>query len=287
MPYLEFLGHQIWFEEQGAGEPLLFLHNGGNDHRIWDHQVSHFARTHRVIVVDHLGYGNSDKPDIDYTLPLYTREVELIVNELDLAPVVLIGHCIGGAMAVNYTLQHPEKVRALIVFNIATETTLCAGPLKDAYFGFRGNPEAREQFVAGFECRMTREQTDAALAQQFGPGAAIEPEFAAHIHELWNRPGQMRSLYRNLACFDSFASLDAAERPDRFPPFLAFWGAANAILPPEGARGLLARLRPDRVRMLERCGHLGMREKPAEVNHEIEDLLAALTVRAAASAPAG
>lgn len=274
MPTFDFRGHNIWYRESGTGDPLVFLHNGGNDHRIWDHQVAHFEKTHRVLVLDHVGYGNSDKPEIDYTLPLYTEEVGAFLDFLGLKSVVLVGHCIGAAMSLNYTLQHPERVRALILFNVATENTLCAGPLKAVYEGFRHDPAARDAFVASFEGRMTREQTDAALRNQFGPGAVIEPEFADHIHELWNRPGQMRSLYRNLACFESFGALDRVSRPARFPRTLAFWGGANAILPPEGSLRLLDAIQPDRAVTLEGCGHLAMREQPRVVCAEIESVLA-------------
>ncbi len=125
----DFRGYKVWYRASGSGEPMLFLHNGGNDHRIWDRQVEHFSKSHRVIVVDHMGHGQSDCPSIDYTLLLYTEEVAALVDGLHLAPVTLVGHCIGGAMALSYTIGHPENVRALVLFNVATEDTLCAGPL--------------------------------------------------------------------------------------------------------------------------------------------------------------
>jgi len=50
----DYNGCKVWYEESGQGEPLVFLHNGGNDHRIWDHQVAHFSKNCRVIAVDHL-----------------------------------------------------------------------------------------------------------------------------------------------------------------------------------------------------------------------------------------
>ncbi len=110
MSHIDYQGHKVWYRESGAGDPLVFLHNGGNDHRIWDHQVLHFSKHHRVIVVDHLGHGNSDRPSLDYTLPLFTGQVAALVEQLSLAPVTLVGHCIGAAMSLNYTLQNPANV---------------------------------------------------------------------------------------------------------------------------------------------------------------------------------
>ncbi len=273
MAFLVFREHKIWYNEAGAGEPMLFLHNGGNDHRIWDAQVEHFSKTNRVVVIDQIGNGLSDKPELEYTLPLYLEQIETVVRALDLAPLTLVGHCIGGAMSLAFTLQHPEKVKRLILFNVATEKTVCNGPLLDVYKGFHADRTARDQFAASLEGTMTREQTDERLQFQFGSGSPDE-EFKAHIHELWNRPGQMRALYGVLSRFDTFAELDSAERPANFPPVALFWGAQNNVLPPQGATDVAARIRPDQLTMLEGCGHLAMRERPDLVNAEIEAFVA-------------
>src|SRR5277367_558761 len=160
MSTVDFRGHKIWYRETGSGHPMLFLHNGGNDHRIWDRQVECFSKTNRVIVVDHLGHGQSDCPSIDYTLPLFTEQVAALVEQLSLAPVTLVGHCIGGAMSLNYARSHPANVHALVLFNIATEGTLCAGPLAGVYQSFSADRAALDSFVEGDEATgMTREQT--------------------------------------------------------------------------------------------------------------------------------
>lgn len=275
MSTVDFRGSKIWYRESGSGEPMLFLHNGGNDHRIWDHQAGHFSRTKRVIVVDHLGHGQSDSPRIDYTLPLFTEQMAALVDQLKLAPVTLVGHCIGGAMSLNYALAHPRNVRALVLFNVATEATLCAGPLDRVYRNFSADRTALGAFVDGLEAMpMTREQTDASLAGQLGASSVQDdPEFGAHIHRLYNQKGQMRTLYNTLANFETYRGLDQFTRPDEFPPVCMFWGESNAILPAKAGEALRDRVRPERFHSLSGCGHVAMREKHAEVNREIEDFL--------------
>ena len=136
MSTFQFHGYNVWYNESGEGGPLIFLHNGGNDHRIWDHQVNHFSATRRVIVLDHLGFGNSDRPSLDYTLPLYSEQVKSLIEHLNVDKATLAGHCIGAAMSLHYAVRHPETVERLILFNTATERTLCAGPLRQAYQTF-------------------------------------------------------------------------------------------------------------------------------------------------------
>lgn len=279
MSSIDFRGYKVWYRASGSGEPMLFLHNGGNDHRIWDRQVEHFSKSHRVFVVDHLGHGQSDCPSIDYTLPLYTEQVAALVDGLHLAPVTLVGHCIGGAMALNYTVAHPENVRALVLFNVATEGTLCAGPLADVYHSFSGNRAALEAFIQDIESTpLTREQTDASLQNQLGTTAvAQDPEFAGHIHRLYNQKGQKRTLYNILAQFETYRGLDRFSPPAEFPPVFLFWGEANNILPSTAGAAFRDHLKPDHFHVLSGCGHLAMREKPEEVNRKIEEFLAAST----------
>jgi len=276
MSILDFRGHQLWYEQTGSGPPMLLLHNGGNDHRIWDRQVAHFADRHRVVVVDHLGYGQSDKPAIEYDLPLYREQVATLVEQLQLAPVHLVGLCMGGAMSLAYTLSQPQQVATLTLLNVATEETLSTGPLALAYRTFSASREQLAAFVGRIETEgMSAEETAESIRIQFARGGACpSAEFAQYLHELYNRPGQMRSLYTLLANWKSFAAVDHFTKPPGFPPSMLFWGAENQILPePEGLR-FAERLAPDRFERLEGCGHLAMMEQPRRVNAAIDDFLA-------------
>lgn len=268
-------GHKVWFRETGKGEPIVFLHNGGNDHGIWEHQEAYFSRNHRVFVIDHLGHGESDHPDIEYTLPLFTEQVSNFVDQLGLAPVSLVGHCIGAAMALNYALQHPANVRKLVLFNVATEQTLLAGPRADVYLNFTDDYLAREEFIRAVETTgLTRQQVEESLLRQLGDGPAeTSSAFADRLYRLYNNPGQMRTLYRIFSRFETYRVLDEIKKPAHFPPICLFWGSANKVLPRQGGERLRAAIQPDYCEFLEGCGHLAMREKLAEINQKIEMFL--------------
>ena len=133
---------------------------------------------------------------------------------------------------------------------------------------------------------MAREQTEGGLQMQLGATrAADDPEFAEYIHRLYNQRGQMRTLYNNLSRFDTFRVLDEFTRPAHFPPVLLLWGGANHVLPAAAGEELRERLQPERCEFLRDCGHLAMRERPAEINRMIEAFLSA-TATAAEAAPA-
>ena len=279
MPEFLFQHHKVHYVEAGQGEPLVFLHNGGNDHRIWDHQLAHFARTHRVIATDHLGFGESDKPRIDYTLPLYSAMVEALVEQLQLAPVTLIGNCIGSAMALHYAQQHPDKVRQLILFNVASEQILLAGPLAKVYQTFSQHRWLRNLLSFKVDhLGLSQKETAQSLRSQFGKQPPADAEFASYTHQLYNRKGQTRSLYNTLSVFDSFRPIDEFVRPEGFPPVCLIWGRENLVLPVTAGETLCARLQPERTEFLPECGHLPMREQPEQINRIIEEVLATQTV---------
>ena len=282
MSTIDFRGHKLWYTEAGQGPAMLFLHNGGNDHRIWDQQMQHFSRTHRAVVVDHLGYGQYDKPRIEYDLPLYRDEVATLVETLDLAPVHLVGHCIGGAMALAYALAEPQNVASLTLSNVATEQTLCAGPFGIAYQTFSKDRDQLEAFLAPIEAQgLPEEQMNETIRSQFAPdGPGPSPEFEAYLRELYNRPGQMRSLYTLTANWKTFAAVDQPQKPDHFPPTLLLWSNENQVLPAPAGEAFAKRLQPDRFERLEGCGHLAMVEQPDRFNSLIDKFLASVAATA-------
>lgn len=274
MPEFTFQNHKVHYVEAGQGEPLVFLHNGGNDHQIWQHQIAHFSRSHRVLALDYLGFGASDKPRIELTLPWYSEMVGTFIAGLGLAPVTLVGNCMGAAMSFDYALHQPEQVRRLVLFNIASERHLLAGPLGKVYQNFHRHHWLRT--LIGWKADLfgfSRQETDKLLRSQYGKEPPDDPAFAAYIHELYNRKGQQRSLYVALSNFDTFNSADNFTLPAGFPPVCVIWGQENFILPVTAGAEFCARLQPDRTEFIAGCGHLPMREKPAEVNQIIEAFL--------------
>ncbi|MCI0749264.1 MAG: alpha/beta fold hydrolase, partial [Nevskiales bacterium] len=214
MKEFQFKGHRIRYLEAGTGPPLVFLHNGGTDHRIWDHQIAYFSKSHRVIAPDLLGSGESDKPRVDYTLPLYVEVVGTLVDTLNLAPVTLVGNCMGSAMSLAYAAQQPDKVRRLVLFNVDSEQNLLAGPVGKLYRLFSRHHWLRNLLSFWVDrFGLPRKETDKILRSQFGKIPPDDPEFFDYMHRLYNRKGQMRALYNNFSVFETFRAIDEFIRP--------------------------------------------------------------------------
>ena len=107
-------GARIYFE--ATGDPsmpaLLFIHAGVADQRMWDAQVEYFAPRYRVVRYDTRGYGQTMMKDVEFT---NHADATAVLDHLRIAKAVLIGCSRGGGIAIDFTLEHPQQVLALVV----------------------------------------------------------------------------------------------------------------------------------------------------------------------------
>lgn len=105
-------GIGLYYETQGHGHPLVLIHMEGLDRRMWDDQVSVFAAHYRVIRFDLPGYGKSARSE-ERRSP--ARDVYGLLRFLGIEAAYVLGASLGGATALDLTLEHPEVVDALIL----------------------------------------------------------------------------------------------------------------------------------------------------------------------------
>lgn len=269
-----FRGYRISYYDRGQGEPILFLHNAGNDHRIWDFQLEYFSKKCRTVAPDSLGYGRSENPAIAYTLPLYTEMVAAIVGSLALVPVTIVATCTGASMALNYALRHPEGVKRLILFHIATKKTVRGGNLEYTCRLLSGRPWLAKALSPLSEAMLPRSFIQKPIiCGQFGKNSQQDPEFMEHLHALYGKKGQATCYLSLFSNWESFAPLDGVVGPEGFPPVHIIWGASNKVLPLERGREFSEHLRSQSFDVIEGGGHLVMREQPEQVNRRIDALM--------------
>ena len=108
----------IYVDDGGGveGLPVLFLHAFAGDSSQWADQLSHLRHHRRAIAVDLRGHGKSAGPkDMDYRVEAFAKDVEAVVDKLKLPRFVLVGHSLGGAVAIKYAGAHPDRVAGLVV----------------------------------------------------------------------------------------------------------------------------------------------------------------------------
>ena len=114
-------GRLHYLDEGSKDAPVLLMVHGNPTWSFYYRKlINKFRATHRVIAVDHIGCGLSDKPqDFEYTLENHINHVEKLVEQLQLKDITLVVHDWGGAIGMGYAVRHPENVSQFVVFNTA------------------------------------------------------------------------------------------------------------------------------------------------------------------------
>ncbi|MCK2216935.1 alpha/beta hydrolase [Actinomadura sp. ATCC 31491] len=193
----------FWLDTGGSGPPLVLLHGGFLDHRMWAGQVPFFAGRYRVIVPDARGHGRSANATGPYRL---ADDLAALLRHLDTGPAVLAGVSMGAGVAVDTALEHPDLVRALIVSGAGTsepdfadpwtiralaawQAAMAAGDLEGSIDGFMlfaaGPHRAEADLDPGVTARL-RAMARATMAKH----AAGEPVHLVPVRDTWERvPG--------------------------------------------------------------------------------------------------
>jgi pimeloyl-ACP methyl ester carboxylesterase len=100
---------QVHYKVHGDGEnTLVFVHGWGCDLKVWDNQFDYFKDNYRLVFIDLPGFGQSDKPQIEYTLDMFAKSVKTVIDELNINRTTLIGHSLGFPVCRQVGRQYPE-----------------------------------------------------------------------------------------------------------------------------------------------------------------------------------
>lgn len=118
--FLDHDGLRYHYLDEGAGEPLLFVHGNPTWSFAWRNLVKDLSRDYRCIAVDHIGCGLSDKPrDYPYRLATHVENLSRLVERLDLRNATLVAHDWGGAIGLGAVERHPDRFARLVLMNTA------------------------------------------------------------------------------------------------------------------------------------------------------------------------
>ena len=105
-------GGRLAYDESGQGRPIVLLHEGIADRRMWDREFATLSREHRVVRYDFRGYGGSEPAQSEFS-PV--RDLVALLDHLRIERPVIVGPSMGGKIALDLTLAHPGRVGALLL----------------------------------------------------------------------------------------------------------------------------------------------------------------------------
>ncbi|MGN6489613.1 MAG: alpha/beta fold hydrolase [Devosia sp.] len=114
---IEFDGAIIRGEAAGFGLPVVFLHAGVADRRMWAEQLRELAdEGYHVIAYDRRGYGETETPDVPFN---HLVDLEAVLDRLSIHAAILVGSSLGGGLAIDFALEHPERTIGLVLVGTA------------------------------------------------------------------------------------------------------------------------------------------------------------------------
>jgi pyruvate dehydrogenase E2 component (dihydrolipoamide acetyltransferase) len=259
-PKYEFAETQagaLRYAKRGSGEETVILvHGFGGDLDNWLFNIDALAEKATVYALDLPGHGQSakklDKPGI----PSLTAALSGFMDKLDLRNAHLVGHSMGGAIAMSLAADQPAKVKSL--------TLICTGglgpeigPYVEGYVAAQGRKELKpvlEQLFAD-KSLVSRQLVDDVLKYKRLDG--VEPLLKALSMELFGGGRQQQGPVARLA--------------GKLPPTLVIWGKEDQVIPSSHA----ANLAGAKVHVIENAGHMVFMEKAGEVNALIKEHIAA------------
>jgi pimeloyl-ACP methyl ester carboxylesterase len=234
----------------------VLIHGIASSIYTWKDAIPALARTHEVVALDLPGFGASDQPG-DLSFAMLSRSVLGLMDGLGVQRASLVGHSLGGAVALALALDHADRVRDLVqVDSAAYNLALADRPL---VVRLAGSPAARALEWLPRRRLLVR----LGLRQVFHDDRLVSPERVEEYLAPMARPGTL-AAFRSLNASESDDSAAAfAARIGRVAvPTLIVWGREDRWIPLQQGRRLEAAIPGSRLVVVPECGHVPQEEKP-------------------------
>ena len=268
--------------DEGSGPAVLLVHGTPTWSFLYRRLIADLARDHRVVAADHLGFGLSDRPERWSGRPQdHARNLEVLIERLGLADVVLVVHDYGGPIGLSWALAHAGDVRGLVLFN--TWMWSLAGT----------RAERTSRLLSGPLGRFLYERLNVSprllVPAAFGDRRTLTPEVHRHYVDAFPTPAERRGPYvlaRELAASgDWYRSLWRRRERIADKPALVLWGLRDPAFGSEALERWRATLTRAHFVVFPDAGHFVPEEAPEPVGREVRRFLAGLDSGASADRP--
>ena len=279
--FLTLHGNRVAYREQGDpnGEPVLLIHGMAGSSLVWEAVMHQMSRRYRVIAPDLLGHGESDKPRTDYSLGAFAVFLRDFLDALGIPSVTVVGHSLGGGVALQFAHQHRDYTRRLVLINsgglgadVGMPLRLLSAPGAELVLPViasrpalaLGNGLKYLQTARGADTERLQDRVRkyAALGDPAGRNA-----FLRTLRSVVDVRGQTVSALNRLAQLGAdLPTLIIAGEADKVIPAAHAW-AAHAMLP------------DSRLEIIPGAGHHPQFECPAELARLIGDFVPAQSHR--------
>ena len=246
-----------------AARALLLIHGMAGSSETWRAVIPQLLEEYRVVAPDLLGHGQSDKPRGDYSLGAFAVWLRDLLDELGVTRATIVGHSLGGGVAMQFVYQHPDYCQRLDSHQQRRSGSRCRLDAATAVGSWRRTDAAGDRPSAGADRR--QQAADAGF-----PAAGIQSPRGA---EVWSAYSSLADSQTRNAFLRTLRSVvdyrgQAVSALNRLHltsdlPTMAIWGDQDQIIPVDHAHAAHAARPGSRIEVLAGVGHFPQVERPS------------------------
>ncbi len=247
-----FDGTEISYIIEGDGEPvLIFIHGWSCEKTYWEYQIDEFSKNYTVVALDLAGHGESDIKRKDYTISAYGKDVAAVAEENDLTNIILVGHSMGGAVAIEAAKLLGDDVIGIVGADTFHDLTA------------KYTEEQKAEYIKPF--RENFRGNCKAFAESMFPPNANQKIVEAVVNDMVAAPENVAiNSFENLINYDPIPSLNSIS-----VPFIAI----NSTFLRTNTAGNRMVTDSFEVKIMEGVGHYVMIEDPDTFNRYLKEAI--------------
>ena len=250
-------GHKIVYYEAGKGAVVILIHGLGADSHHWAANINELSQNFRVIALDQIGYGQSDKPLMRYTVENFTDYLHGFLEELKIPTASLVGNSLGGWVALDFTIRHPKMVDKLVLVDAAGLAPATALKVPDGGW-VKLTPVNTHWFFDLMAANKEWATTD------LGPNA-----YERHVQN-----GDSYTVASSVAEMAKGHDFEGKKLEKVQVSTLIIWGRDDLLIPLAMGQQFHQGIVGSQMIVIEGTGHIPMVGKPAEFNAAVSKFLA-------------
>ncbi len=254
-------GVQLHYSDEGNrldSTPLLLIHGTSSSLRTWDGVTAQLKKQYRIIRFDLPGFGlTGPNPNRDYSTSYYNQVIDSLLTALHVSRVIIVGNSLGGAIATQYAIYQPAKVRGLVLVDAAG---LPPAKKTTGAIGFKlAQMPVINQLLTIITPRVLVKKS---LQDAYGDTGKVTDSLTALYFDMLTREGNRKALVDRMR--QGWQVTDGNFLTKVEAPTLIVWGSKDRLIPVENAALFQQKIKNSQVHIWDNLGHVPMEEDPIE-----------------------